>query len=113
MQIKLILQSTVASCLLTTAVYADKPEKEIVGKWADAGGENIEYKADGTFTETPVSGDVIKGKFSFPDATHIKVELEGPLTAAGPIIFPVTVKGDAMDVTAIDGSSVARYKRTK
>ncbi len=79
----------------------------IVGKWSEAdGAETIEYKADGTVTETLAGGDVMKGKYSFPDATHIKVELEGPMSAMGPIVSPFTIKCDTMDVTGVDGSSV-------
>jgi hypothetical protein len=114
MQIKRIIQTTAASLILATAVFAGDLKKDIVGKWADADGiENIEYKADGTFTETLAGGDVVKGKYSFPDDKNIKVEFEGPMSAAGPVVSPVTIKGDEMSVTGIDGKSVMQYKRQK
>lgn len=72
------LAFSAAALLLATSVFAGDPKKDIVGKWTDAdGAETIEYKADGTMTETLAGGDVVKGKYSFPDATHIKAELEG------------------------------------
>lgn len=114
MKLKLILQTTAfASLLVATTAFADKPEKDIVGKWADAdGAENIEYKADGTFTEK-VGGEVIKGKYSFPDATHIKVEFDGPMSAMGAVVSVVAIKGDTMDVTGPDGQMVLHYQRQK
>ena len=113
MKTKLIILSSTASLVLAVAAFAG-PEKDIVGKWADADGvENIEYKADGTFSETLAGGDVMKGKFSFPDASHIKVEFEGPMSAMGPVVSPITIKGDEMDVTGVDGKSVSHYKRQK
>ena len=115
MKIKSLIQTTAAASLLfASAAFAEKPEKEIVGKWADPDGvENIEYKSDGTFIETMAGGDVVKGKYSFPDATHIKVEFEGAMAAAGAVVSPITIKGDEMDVTGVDGESVMHYKREK
>jgi hypothetical protein len=109
---QIILTLSAAAVLIATSAYADDPKKAIVGKWTEAdGAETIEYKADGTMTETLAGGDVVKGKYSFPDAEHIKVELEGPMSAMGPIVSPIKISGDTMDVTGVDGSSVSHYKR--
>ena len=114
MQIKRIIQTTAVSLVLATVAFAGDLKKEIIGKWADADGvENIEYKTDGTFTETMAGGDVVKGKYSFPDDKSIKVEFEGAMSAMGPIVSPVTIKGDEMSVTGADGKSVMQYKRQK
>lgn len=103
-----------ASFSLIASAFAGDLKKEIVGKWADADGvENIEYKADGTFTETLAGGDVVKGKYSFPDDKSIKVEFEGAMAAAGAVVSPLTIKGDEMSVTGVDGKSVMQYKRQK
>lgn len=108
------LTLSTAAVLLATATFAGELKKDIVGKWADADGvENIEYKADGTFVETMAGGDVIKGKYSFPDDKSIKVEFEGPMAAAGAVVSPITIKGDEMSVTGIDGTSVMTYQRQK
>lgn len=113
MKFKLILQTAAVSLALATTALAADLKKDIVGKWADAdGAENIEYKADGTFSET-VGGEVIKGKFSFPDATHIKVEFEGPMSAMGAVVSAIALKGDEMDITGADGAMVMHYKRQK
>ena len=102
-----------ASLVLATTAFAEKPEKQLVGKWADAdGAESVEYKADGTFAET-VGGEVIKGKFSCPDATHIKVEFEGPMAAMGAVTSVIAIKGDTLDVTDAGTSVVMHYKRQK
>lgn len=114
MKIKAIIRTTAASFIFAAAAVASDLKKEIVGKWADADGvENIEYKADGTFTETMAGGDVIKGKYSFPDDKSIKVEFEGPMAAMGAVVSPLTIKGDEMSVTGVDGKSVSQYKRQK
>ena len=114
MQIKRIIQTTAAALILATTAFAGDLKKEIVGKWADADGvESIEYKADGTFIETMAGGDVIKGKYSFPDDKSIKVEFEGAMAAAGAVVSPLTINGDEMSVTGIDGKSVMQYKRQK
>lgn len=114
MKIRLTIQVTFVSFLLATAAFAGDLKKEIIGKWADADGvENIEYKADGTFSETMASGDVIKGKYSFPDDKSIKCEFEGPMSAMGAVVSPLTIKADEMSVTGVDGKSVMQYKRQK
>lgn len=113
MKIRLIIQTT-AALLLATVAFAGDLKKEIVGKWADDDGvENIEYKNDGTFTETMAGGDVVKGKYSFPDAKSIKVEFEGAMAAAGAVVSPLKIEGDVMSVTGIDGKSIMQYKRQK
>ena len=113
MKNKLLLQTALASLVLATTAFAGKPDKEIVGKWADAdGAESVEYKADGTFVEK-TGGETIKGKFSFPDAAHIKVEFEGPMAAMGAVTSAVTLKGDTLDVTDAGTDAVMHYKRQK
>ena len=113
MKLKTLIQTTCAVAVLSAiSAFADA-KSEIVGKWTDTEGvETIEYKADGTFTETMAGGDVMKGKYSFPDATHIKTEFEGPMSAMGPMTSAMTLKGDTMEVTA-DGGTVMKYNRVK
>ena len=114
MQFKRTIHLTAVSLILTTAAFAGDLKKDIVGKWADADGvENIEYKADGTFSETLAGGDVMKGKYSFPDDKSIKCEFEGAMAAMGAVVSPVTIKGDEMRVTGVDGKSVMQYQRQK
>lgn len=112
MKFKLSITLLATTLALAATAFADL-KKDIVGKWADADKtENIEYKADGTFIET-LGGETIKGKYSFPDATHLKVEFEGPMSAMGPVVSPVVIKGDTMDVTGVDGTTVMHYQRQK
>jgi hypothetical protein len=113
MKIKSIISSAItASLLLAAAAYAADPKAAIVGKWSDSEGvETVVYSADGSMTETLAGGDVVKGKYSFPDATHIKVELEGPMAAAGPMVSPIAIKGDTMDVT--DGGATMHFTKAK
>ena len=114
MKIRSIIRGMAACLVFATTAFAGKPEKDILGKWTDAAGvENIEYKADGTFTETITGGEMISGRFSFPDANHIKVEFAASMTDAVPIISPITIKGDEMDITGRDGVTVLHYKRQK
>ena len=114
MKIQLLLKIAAVSLACATVAFAGDLKKDIVGKWADADGvENIEYRADGTFTETLAGGDVMKGKYSFPDEKSIKVEFEGPMAAMGAVTSPLTIKGDEMSVTGVDGKSVEQYKRQK
>lgn len=92
---------------------ASKGGASIVGTWQDAdGAETITYKKDGTFSEKLASGDVVTGTYSMTDSTHIKVKFEGAMAAMGEQTFPVTLNGDAMDVTGPSGT-VQHYKRNK
>lgn len=114
MKIKAIIQTTAAALVLANVAFAGDLKKDIVGKWADADGvENVEYKADGTFVETMAGGDVMKGKYSFPDDKNIKVEFEGAMAAMGAVSSALTITGDEMNVTGVDGKSVMQYKRQK
>ena len=99
--------------VLASSTFAQKPAKDIVGKWADADGAGtIEYKADGTFTET-LGGETLKGKYSFPDAAHIKFEMEGPMAAMGAVTSTITIKDDTMDITEASTNTVEHFKRQK
>jgi hypothetical protein len=114
MKLKLILKTAAASLFLATVAFGGDLKKEIVGRWADADGvENVEYKADGTFTETMAGGEVMKGKYSFPNDKSIKEEFEGPMAAMGAVVSPIAINGDEMSVTGVDGKSVTQYKRQK
>jgi hypothetical protein len=107
-----ILSATV--CLVMAAAAFGGLETDIVGKWSDP--DNIvttEYKSDGSFIETFVGGGVEKGRFSFPDAANIKLEFEAPMSAAGSFISAITINGDEMDLTSIDGKFVTHFKRQK
>ena len=113
MKIKPILQTAAALLVLASSAFADKPEKEIVGKWLDAdSGQTLECKADGTFTEK-MGEETMKGKYSLPDATHIKVEFEGPMAAMGAVTSVIAIKGDTLDMTEASTSTVTHYKRQK
>ena len=115
MKIKTILScSFTAGLLLATSAFADDAKTAIVGKWSDSEGvETIEYKADGSMIETLAGGDVVKGKYSFVDATHLKTEFEGPMAAMGAVVSPVTIKGNTMDVTDADSKTTMHFTKAK
>src|SRR3978361_1290270 len=95
----IILTLSAAAVFVGSSAFADL-KKDIVVKCADPDGvESIEYRADGTFTETMAGGDVVKGKYSFPDDKSIKVEFEGAMAAVGALVSPITITGDEMSVT--------------
>ncbi|MDQ6625975.1 MAG: hypothetical protein M3Y69_07540 [Verrucomicrobiota bacterium] len=110
---KSLIRTTCAvAAFAAISAFADL-KSEIVGKWTDADGtENIEYKADGTFSET-VGGEQMKGKYSFPDATHIKAELEGPMSAMGAIVSSIKITGDTMEMAGEEGKPALTYTRVK
>lgn len=113
MKLKTLIQTTCAVAAFTAVTAFADLKSEIVGKWTDADGtENIEYKADGTFSET-VGGEQMKGKYSFPDATHIKAELEGPMAAMGAITSSIKISGDTMDMAGEEGRPALKYTRVK
>lgn len=113
MKLKSLIRITCAvAALSATCAFADL-KSDIVGKWTDADGtENIEYKADGTFSEK-VGGEEMKGKYSFPDATHIKAEFEGPMSAMGPITSSIKITGDTMEMAGEEGKPALKYTRVK
>ena len=113
MKLRQTVQTTASLLVLAGSAYAQTPAKDIVGKWADVDeASTVEYKADGTFTET-LGGESMKGKYSFPDAAHIKVEMEGPMAAMGAVTSAITIKGDTMHVTEATTNTVEHFKRQK
>lgn len=113
MKLKALIQTTCAVAAFTAVTAFADLKSEIVGKWSDADGtENIEYKADGTFSET-VGGEQMKGKYSFPDATHIKAELEGPMAAMGAITSSIKISGDTMEMAGEEGQPALNTRASK
>ena len=80
----------------------------IVGRWKEPDGKDItEFRADGTVTETPSAGEMIRGRYSL-DGTTLKLNLDG----VDELTFPVKLGADALEMTDPEGT-VTRYERIK
>ena len=66
----------------------------VIGNWKDAAGQNMQFFDDGTLT----SGGLLNatGKYSFPDSSHLKLELQGLLSLAGPQLYEYKVIGNKL-----------------
>ena len=85
-------------CAALTFSSCSKPGNAIVGKWKVEGEKaTVEFKADGTMINDEGSG-VQNGKYSFSDATHMKMEI--PLSKQGDV--PPGMKlSDAMAINCV------------
>jgi len=95
-----ILRTT--ALVLSTALpliscdQAPTPKKVIVGKWkATKGKEVLEFFSDGTVSTSGRDGN-FAGKFSFPDESHIKLEMGGLAALAGPMVGSYSVSSDTL-----------------
>lgn len=78
----------------------------IVGRWKEPNGSDItQFAADGTVTETPASGETIRGRYSLEGGT-LKLNLEG----VEELSFPVKLGAETLEMTDTEGS-VTKYKR--
>jgi hypothetical protein len=78
----------------------------IVGRWKESNGSDItQFVADGTVTETPASGETIRGRYSLEGGT-LKLNLEG----VEELSFPVKLGAETLEMTDTEGS-VTKYKR--
>ena len=80
----------------------------IVGRWKEPGGADVtEFQADGTVTETPASGETIRGRYSLA-AGKLKLNLDG----VDELTFPVTISADTLEMTDTEGA-VTKYERIR
>lgn len=63
----------------------------VVGKWQDQSGQTMTFLNDGTVTTGGLLN--VTGKYSFPDNSHIKIELEGLWSLAGPQVYEFRIDG--------------------
>lgn len=97
----------------TTSALAD-PNKAILGKWIDEEtGSTVEYKERGKVEQTLPSGDVLRGKYAFFDETHIYIEFESDLLPVSPVLTPISIAGDDLQMVGEDGKKVKKFKRKK
>lgn len=94
------------------AGYAGDKKAEIIGKWKDGEtGHTVEYKQNGQFEETLPTGDVIHGRYSFVDQTRIFLRGASELIPIAPVIAPITINGDNMEIVGPDGKKPKKLKR--
>jgi len=78
----------------------------IVGRWKEPNGSDVtQFAADGTVTETPASGETIRGRYSLEGGT-LKLNLEG----VEELSFPVKLGAETLEMTDT-GGSVTKYER--
>lgn len=82
----------------------------IVGTWKDSTGQTMGFYKDGTVT----SGGVLSatGKYSFPDSTHLKIDLQGLLSIAGPQIYEYKINGNQLVLTNNLGANMELTRST-
>ena len=101
----------IASWFLLASTYAG-PREEIVGHWHDAEtGEVIAYKARGRLEQALPGGEIIRGRYSFPDDKHIMITLQSEMLPTGPVLTPIVIAGDDMQMIGPDGQKVKKFKR--
>lgn len=100
-----------ACVLLLTVVACSSPEKAIVGRWTEVGGdETMEFFKEGTIN---VSGQLtMAGTYKWLDKDRIKLELGGIGALAGPVVLQVAIKSDELTLTDSSGKP-SKYKRSK
>ena len=78
----------------------------IVGRWKEPNGNAVtEFNADGSVTETPVRGEIIRGRYSLEGGT-LKLNLDG----VEELSFPVKLGAEILEMTDPEGQ-VTKYKR--
>lgn len=91
-------------------VTACGAKRSLVGKWEEIGGkEKMEFRDDGAVTVSSGSMSV-SGKYSLPDETHIKLELDGLMALAGPQIHAFAIADGVLSLTGEKGKA-AKYKK--
>ena len=90
------------------APVTPEPPPSIVGRWKEPGGADVtEFQADGTVTETPASGETIRGRYSLA-AGKLKLNLDG----VDELTFPVKNSADTLEMTDTEGA-VTKYERIR
>ena len=78
----------------------------IIGKWKEPNGDDVtEFGADGSVTETPASGETIRGRYSLEGGT-LKLNLDG----VDELSFPVKLGAETLEMTDSDGQTT-KYQR--
>jgi hypothetical protein len=107
-----LLLALAISCMLAVSGCKQDPKTAILGKWHDdSSGRTVEFLGDGTVTIKGVMN--IAGTYSFPDSTHLKLDLGGSMgKLTGPMVFEYTISPDLLNVTDQDGK-LTSYKRVQ
>ena len=78
-----------------------------MGRWKEpAGTDTTEFHADGSVTERPAGGEMIRGRYSLEKGT-LKINLDA---VADELSFPVKITADTLEMTDPEGN-VTRYRR--
>ena len=91
----------------TASASKASPAATIVGRWGDPNGrDTTEFRADGTVTDKPASGETIQGRYSY-EAGKLKIKLDA---VEEEIVFTAAVSAEALETSDADGH-VTRYRR--
>jgi hypothetical protein len=85
---------------------APPAQPAIVGRWQDSSGvETIEFRADGTVTDSPGNGDQLHGRYTLSE-DKLGVAMNG----IEPLAFTIVINGQTLQLKAADGQ-VTEYRR--
>jgi len=89
---RLVIVSLLIVIILLLAGCSSK--NAIIDTWQDANGQTMQFFSDGTIT----SGGLISttGEYSFPDSSHLKIELQGLWGIAGPQVYEYKINGNKL-----------------
>jgi hypothetical protein len=101
----LMLTATACGSSAGNQTESTNPQQDIVGSWS-GGGMTLTFASDGklSYSGTSQSGLKIQGSaasYGFVDSTHIIGVWEADLPT-----YEVHIRGDSMELTAVDGSTV-------
>lgn len=97
--------------VVVLAACSHDPKKVIVGEWATSPAvETLHFFPDGTVT-IKTKGSNVAGTYSFPDQTHLKLEMGGSGGLMGAIVAEFEISSDTLKLN--NNGQIATYTRVK
>jgi hypothetical protein len=86
----------------------------VIGKWIEIGKTaTLEFWKDGTFKAVDNQGMAVRGKYTFNRNGNVRFEIERQGASPEIINGTISVRGDELTVTSVDGKDVERYRKAK
>ena len=94
------------------AAPAPPPQRPIHGKWTDlTSGVQLEFKHNGSLTETRPDGGEVRGHYALMDETHLRIQMHSERLPTAAFVVGVTIRGNTMEFSRPDGTVLRRFRR--
>ena len=87
---------------------------DVIGKWTEIGKTaTLEFWKDDTFKAVDNQGMAVSGKYTLYVNRNVRFEIEHQGASPEIVNLIISVRGDELTITSVDGKEVERYRKEK